>query len=235
MGVLEQISQMKNQGMGDEEIVSSLQEQGVSPKTINDALSQADIKKAVSAEGYDQQDMGGVPTPNPEQMRNPHSPTRQEISGDVYAPQATQQPQQAYSSEEYYPQQNYDQYGGYSGGLDSSTIIEIAEQVFSEKIQKVEKQIKEVIEFKTISESTLSNLSERVKRIESMIDKLQVGILERVGSYGKNVENLKKELSMVQDSFGKMVNPLLDSRNKKVIPKKTSLIKPRRTKKVSKK
>ena len=44
MGVLEQITQMKNQGIPDQEIVSNLQEQGVSPREINDALSQSQIK-----------------------------------------------------------------------------------------------------------------------------------------------------------------------------------------------
>ena len=48
MSVLEQITQMKNQGVPDDDIVKQLQEQGISPKAINDALNQAEIKKAVS-------------------------------------------------------------------------------------------------------------------------------------------------------------------------------------------
>ena len=50
MGILEQITQMKQQGIGDREIISSLQSQGISPKQISDALSQAEIKSAVMNE-----------------------------------------------------------------------------------------------------------------------------------------------------------------------------------------
>lgn len=211
MGVLEQISQMKNQGMQNNDIVATLQQQGISPKAINDALSQADIKKAVSAEGP-QQD---IVNQAPRQDQGQYIAKTQEVPNEVYAPQTQSQ---GYSSEGYYPQQGYDQYSGSQGGLnvDSSTIIEISEQVFSEKIRKIEKQIKEVVEFKTISESTLNNLVERVKRMESMIDKLQISILDKVGSYGKNMDHLKKEVSMVQDSFRKMVNPIANRANQKV-------------------
>ena len=45
MGVLEQIMQMRSQGISDEEIISRLQERGITPQAINDALSQAEIKK----------------------------------------------------------------------------------------------------------------------------------------------------------------------------------------------
>ena len=44
MGVLEQISQMKNQGMQNNDIVATLQKQAISPKPINDALSKAENK-----------------------------------------------------------------------------------------------------------------------------------------------------------------------------------------------
>ena len=50
MGVLEQITQMKKEGVDDTKIVNRLQEQGISPKEINDAISQSQIKSAVSNE-----------------------------------------------------------------------------------------------------------------------------------------------------------------------------------------
>ena len=43
-----------------------------------------------------------------------------------------------------------------------------------------------------------------MKRIESIIDKLQSSILEKVGSYGSNLDSIKKEMSMMQDSFGRI-------------------------------
>ncbi len=198
MGVLEQISQMRNQGMDDENIVRNLQERGVSPRAINDALNQAEIKKAVSDEEFE--------APGPSQQRQlQYVPRTQEMENQNYQPQE-EQPQQEY----YSPQQGYADYSQEGGGLDTSTIMEVAEQVFAEKMQKFQKQIKDVADFKAIAETKIDSLNERMKRIENLIDKMQVEILEKVGSYGKGIENIQKELGMMQDSFGKVINPLAD-------------------------
>ncbi|MBI4116377.1 hypothetical protein HY449_01395 [Candidatus Pacearchaeota archaeon] len=201
MGVLEQISQMRNQGMDDENIVRNLQERGVSPKAINDALNQAEIKKAVSDEEFE--------APGPSQQRQ-YVPRTQEMENQNYQPQE-EQPQQEY----YSPQQGYADYSQ-EGGFDTSTIMEVAEQVFAEKMQKFQKQIKDVADFKELANSKMDSLSERMKRIENLIDKMQVEILEKVGSYGKGIENIQKELGMMQDSFGKVINPLADRTSSKM-------------------
>ena len=39
MGALDEVTQMKNQGVPENEIINKLQEQGVSPKAINDSGS----------------------------------------------------------------------------------------------------------------------------------------------------------------------------------------------------
>jgi DNA anti-recombination protein RmuC len=64
--------------------------------------------------------------------------------------------------------------------------------------------------------------SERLKRIESTIDKLQLAILDKVGSYGKTLDSVKKEMSMMQDSFGKIVNKVADKTEKHHAEHKTS-------------
>jgi len=201
MGILEQIIGMRNQGISDEEIVGRLQERGITPQAINDALNQAEIKKAVSNEG-----ISGPPAPSQYQGQ------------EEYYPQQEQQ----YSPQEYSPQQqNYEpQYSG--GGIDTSTIIEISEKVFLEKTQKMQKQLKEVVEFKALAESRIESVSERLKRIENMIDKLQVAILEKIGSYGRGLENVQKEMQMMQDSFGKVISPLIDGHGKKTTHESSS-------------
>ena len=76
MSVLEQITQMKNQGVPDDDIVKQLQEQGISPKAINDALNQAEIKKAVSNENPEErnQEFEGLPAPSQQQGQKLYSP-----------------------------------------------------------------------------------------------------------------------------------------------------------------
>ena len=228
MGALEQIGEMKNQGISENEIISKLQQQGISPKEINDALNQSQIKQAVGnppqgnqGEGMETSVMDQDP---PQSISN--QPLQQQASTETtqndYPPKKGQIPTENYNyqnefppQEEYYPQEapqgSYEDYNEYEGGGGTSTdtLMEIAEQVFTEKIKKTQKKVEELNELKSIAQIKIDNLTDRVKRMEKIIDKLQLEILNKVGSYGGDLSSIKKEMSMMQDSFGKMVsNPV---------------------------
>jgi DNA-binding protein H-NS len=225
---------MKGQGMSEGEMINSLTEQGVSPRDINDALKQAQIKNAVSNGEEIGDEMqpsimpeGEVPIPIKEQNYSPQNYQPQTYqqpaySSQDYQPQTYQQP--AYSSnvkEQYVPQEQQQYYapeeGTYSpSGVDADTIIEIADQIFSEKIKKFQNQVDASSEMNALLQTRLENVSERLKKIETLIDKLQIAILEKVGSYGQNLESVKKEMSMMQDSFSKMISS--PKENKKSTP-----------------
>ncbi len=255
MGALDQVTQMKGQGVPENEIINKLQEQGVSPKAINDAMDQFKIKDAVSrpvpGEGMEPSVVGSgtqpvdnsakaqeargvpndefyIPQPKPSYSGNqPPTQEYQEGAEQEYAQTYNQEPtnqnypqgaEQEYGadyggqtgySEEYYPQEGYEQdYGSYGGGT-TDTMIEIAEQVFAEKMRKMQKQLEDLNEFKTLAETKLTNTMNRLKRIENTIDKLQIAILEKVGSYGRGLDSIKKEMSMMQDSFSKTLPALV--------------------------
>src|SRR3989344_4397433 len=61
------------------------------------------------------------------------------------------------------------------------------------------------------------NISSKIQA--KKIYRLQISVLEKVGSYGQGIESIKKEMSMMQDSFGKMVNPILDASKKETFRK----------------
>jgi hypothetical protein len=229
MGVLDKITKMRNEGKSDEEIQSDLKKEGASSREIREGLNQAQIKKAVSdIQGDDElqapSPSGTEPeedtyTPRP-QANRPTTPRTMDVSQQGYgANQGYQdynyapQPQQ---QETYYPQdygqEGYDNYNQYSPmqPTNTDTIVEISEQVFSEKIETVRKKVEDVEEFKNLAQTRLENLMERIRRIESVMDKLQAAILEKIGSYGQNLESIKKEMGMMQDSFSKTLNPLID-------------------------
>ncbi|HOF43921.1 MAG TPA: hypothetical protein PLE51_00485 [Candidatus Pacearchaeota archaeon] len=240
MGIIEDITNMKNQGMQENEIYRKLQEKGVSPKAVEDAFNQIKIKNAVSAEYAGEEGMEPSIMKNELQPPTPqapplYAPKTQEIEHDpreFYSPQPMvpqfneniQPPM--YNAGPEYGQEQYIAQEGYvenpmGGGYDTDTIIEITEQVFSEKIKKEQKQIESLNEFATLVETRISNYNERIKRIESIIDKLQIAILEKIGSYGKNIESIKNEMGMMQESFEKMV-PILHekSEEKKTVKKR---------------
>lgn len=235
MGVLDQITKMKRQGIPEDEIANSLREQGVSPAEINDAMKQAQIKNAIS----DNDDMGNemqpsmmegkeIPAPIEQEEYNPQP--AQTYQPNVYEAQAPQEyQQQAYQPQEqqqqyyqpqeqqqaYQPQEQQQQYyppeTGYAAPAAEATnadmVIEIADQLFSEKVKKLQKQLESTSETSSLLQTKVENISDRLKKIETIIDKLQIAILEKVGSYGQNLGDIKKEMSMMQDSFSKMVSP----------------------------
>ena len=224
MGILEQINRMKNQGLSKDQMAGKLQEQGISPKAINDAFDQTKIKEAISnppVQGESSINNSQQP-PAPQTQRPTYAQTQQAEQGYYNPPQEPQQqeqystpptpeppqPEQEPPQEDYYaPEQGYyapeDQGYDYgeSSGLDTDTIIEIAGQVFSEKIKKIENQASDFAEFKTLSETKIQIISERLKRIENTIDKLQSSILEKIGSYGSGLESIKKEMNMIENSL----------------------------------
>ncbi len=224
MGVLEQVSQMKSQGIPEQEIVSRLNQQRISPKEINDALNQSKIKDAV----YNPQE---TKMQTQENIQSPYVPRTQDIkqgyspqSQEEYAPQpqeyAPPQPQEEYAPpQEVYQQEAYG-YPASEGEQSSDMVIEISEQIFNEKIKKVEKQIDKIQDVQTLLQTQTEYATERLKRIESIMDKLQIAILEKIGSYGKNLESIKKEMEMIEDSFTKIVPHAKKLAHKKVHTKR---------------
>lgn len=244
MAVLDQVRQMKKEGISEQEIITKLQEQGIAPKAITDALGQSKIKDAVEGEmtmtGAQETFEPGVPPPQPTTPET-YTPAAQEMPPSL-APAPAMTPAEPYyppqeplpaqqESEEYYPQEGYD--AGYgAGGVGTDTIIEVAEQVFEEKTKKIGKQLDDLKEFSTLAGTKLSSFEDRIKRIETTIDNLQIKILEKIGSYGQGLESIKKEMTMMQDSFTKMVPELA----KRQVPAKKSIIKKKiEKKKISKK
>src|SRR3989338_10885651 len=262
MGVLEQVMDLKNKGVSDNEIIGILKEKGASPKSINDALSQAKIKGAISKEENDEEmepsvlgpegsedlptegsisdeDLTPIPAGLPPSMQQRgYVPMHQEAEEENYAPQPIEQQEeyspslyspaqqsqqspsyqyqpQEYTQQEYAPQEGYEyQTQTAQGAADTDTIIEISEQVFADKMKIISKQIESFNEFKTLSSIKIDNISERLKRMEMSIDRLQIAILEKIGSYGRGIDTLKKEMDMVQNSFSKVVNTVAEKSGK---------------------
>jgi len=206
MAILEQVTQMKSQGIPDQDIYQTLQNQGVSPKEIQDALGQAQIKNAVT----------GSPEPIDESQMQPsiaNAPPTPNQEYQYYDPNQQTQPQEQGSYD--YQQQESPQDYSASETSSSENSVEIAEQVFETKISAIRKKIDDLTEFKTLADTKIDSMENRLKRIETSIDSLQTAILEKIGSYGNNLDSVKKEMSMMQDSFRKKLHKSDTSKTKK--------------------
>lgn len=118
--------------------------------------------------------------------------------------------QEAYPSAQEYPEyadtpQSYGEYPSYQpyqqASLSSDTVTEISEQVVTERLSEIRKQLEKIIDFRTTIDAKIEYLDERLKRIEKIIDNLQSSILQKVGTYVTNIDDIKKELIETQKSF----------------------------------
>ena len=217
MGTLEEIRQMQQSGMGETEIIARLQDQGISYREISEALAQSRIKSAVEGQTndlipvesqFDQSAEQSMMDQTLSQDRNMSSP-QEAMQVQGMQPSLMQQPLQQ-EQQEYYPQ--YDQNAPNSGGhdynsvaLSSDTIMEISEQIISEKLSDVRKKMEKLISTKTELEAKTESIEERLKRIEKIIDSLQSSVLRKVGDYVTNVEDIKREIVETQKTIGKVI------------------------------
>ena len=180
MGVLEDVQKMRSEGRSESDIAQALQQQGISPQEVYESMQQATIKNAVTSEPQyqDSAQMG---------QESQQEQTQQQYD---YAQQ------QGYDQS----QQNYQQQS-YSGGLSAETIAEIAEQAITEKLSLLKGDLEKILDFKTSADAKIEMLDERLKRIEKILDRLQLSILQKVGEYMTNVDDLKKELIETQKTF----------------------------------
>ncbi len=206
MGIIDDIRRMQNEARTEQEIMIQLQNQGHGQKEIYEALAQAKIKNAVagaeSGTGEENHDSPNGNPMEPSMLNNvaseePQSPEleMQEIIPQPYPAQQYTQPYTAPAQAESYANQAY-----YSAPS-ADAITEIAEQIVAERIGKINQEMARSTENRQIIETKLEYIDERLKKIEKIIDRLQLSILQKVGEYMTNVEDLKTEVVETQKSF----------------------------------
>tara|TARA_Y100000034_G_C6906427_1_gene420819 strand:- start:1966 stop:2667 length:702 start_codon:yes stop_codon:yes gene_type:complete len=104
-------------------------------------------------------------------------------------------------SQDPYADLGYQQYDSYQSSVSPDTMSEIAESIVAEKLSPITNKIEKTFDFKNTFETKISLLDDRLSRIEKIIDKLQLSILEKVGQYVADVSDLKKELQETQKTF----------------------------------
>jgi hypothetical protein len=107
----------------------------------------------------------------------------------------------------------YQQYQPYQEVMSSDVITEISEQVVTEKLSVMQDKLEKALDFRSVAETRISSLNERLRRIEQILDRLQLSILQKVGDYINDVRDIKHELLETQKSF-KAIAPSLRKSSK---------------------
>ena len=215
MGTIDEIKSMQAQGRSEGEIRNVLKQRGLSEREIENVVNQAKIKEAV-AQGYSTKQNVPQPSGMPEiPSATKESDYPQDYSAQNYGdmqPSMMGQPQQvqeygggAYEAEDSGGQQyGYDQYQPYQEAMSSDMIREISEQVVSERLSVLQDKLEAALHFKSVAEARIASIDERLKRIEEIIDRLQLSLLQKVGDYVNDVRDIKHELIETQKSFKKL-------------------------------
>lgn len=227
MAVLEIISQMKGNGTPTAQIIQSLREQGYSPKEINEALSQSEIKselirtnQASPQQDIPQQFEPGELQPSIEsQAQMPPSEPNQEQQYPEYNPQQYPEQEQA---QEQYQQPMPAQYPQYQApqSIDYETIGDLATQIIDEKMKDMKKELFLATKFRKNMTEKIKEIEENIHKIENTLNELQMALIRKMGSYGEHVETIANELKATQNSFSKIINPIMDQRENQPVDKK---------------
>jgi hypothetical protein len=228
MPLVNKIKEMQDQGLADEQIAQQLGEQGFSPLEVSQALEQAKIKAAVSEpQPQTPTALAGTPAqtlqpPETEGMEMQQSVMESQPLGEapvtIPEPQAPlseapvteaspETPNYIYPT----PQAPYSGYQPYEyQPASAETMSEIAEQISEEKSAIMKKNLSSLENFKVVAERKIKDIDERLKKIEQVIERLQASIIGKIGSYWQNIQDIKKEMQMMQESFSKALNPLIE-------------------------
>jgi len=136
----------------------------------------------------------------------------QDQYGQQYAPQYVDQTQTA-----------YDQSGQayYSQGLDLETVRDISKQIIEESLKKTHEDIGSLNKMKSEIKFEVQDIQNRLIKIESTMNTIQSAIIRKMGEYGEAISGISNEIRATQESFSKVINPLLDKKRNISSPQKS--------------
>lgn len=229
--------QQISEGLSQSQIKSAIEQPPTqTPNSMQPAAGAAGMQPSIAAQNPAAQTAQPVPEQAQAQPQASALPQMEQGKGysQVYAQEAGAEAAaypdqgQAYPESQYqdqsYTDQSYGQYPQdtyYQQAMDSETVREIAKQAIEEELGKLKDQMQEVVKLKTDLKFQIENIDNRLKEIEATIQELQSAIIKKIGSYGDAISDISNELKATQDSFGKLVNPIVDAKRKTSIASST--------------
>lgn len=154
----------------------------------------------------------------------------------AYYPPEAYPPQQAeaayaYQDQAAYPQEEYaaPEASYYSQVLDVETVRDIAKQEIEDALKKLREQLNSLEKMKTDLSYELQSMENRLVRVESIIQEIQSSIIRKMGEYGEAISGISQEVRATQQSFSKMLGPLMDKRQAVSQPAMSQSQKPKKS------
>lgn len=220
-----------NESLSQSKIKAAVADQGNSmqvPQQTREINPNQDMQPSLmNTSEYSQTQEISPQEPLPTQPNQPISQAQEFQAQEIY-PKPTM-PEQTMPSPiqkptQQYPTQNYPQEYGYQepsySSTSTDTISEVAEQIIDEKLNQTKSTMKALAESKILLGAQVEKIDQRLQRIESVIDQLQTSLIRGAGAQAQNIEDIKNEMRGMQNSFSKVINPLIDKSRKGKTSKK---------------
>ncbi|MBD3249355.1 hypothetical protein GF336_04890 [Candidatus Woesearchaeota archaeon] len=179
---VENVIQMRQQGLSNDQIIQTLQRQGYSNSQVFDAMSQADIKNTMQ--------------PSPEQgIAQPENPMGQQVpqGGQQQAPPPGNLPPP--------PQQDYPAEAPSYGGASNEEVEEIVEGVVEEKWEELMKNVEKIVSWKEEVDGRIEKIEQRMKDLKERFEDLHKGILSKVSEYDKSIKDVGSSINAMEKVF----------------------------------
>jgi len=174
---VEQVRNMRGQGMDNNKIIQILQRDGYSSSDIFDAMNQADVTQSTPLQD-------DTPPP-PQDFSQSQQPPVFEGDQDFMS----KHPPVQHSNESY---------------SDSST-EELVEAIIDEKWNELLKDINKVIEWKNASNAKILRLEQQFSDLKAEFDKIHSAIISKIDDYDKNITNVGAEVRAMEKVFSKVL------------------------------
>ncbi len=187
---------MREQGLSNNQIITSLQREGYQTTQIFDAMNQADLQMA---NGSPTDDSGAA-------MQN-----------QVYPEELMDKPQQV-EQEPSYPEsiiggpQQVEQEPSYND-KDVNKIEELVEAVVEEKWVDLVKDVNKIIEWKSKVESDTASINQEIEDLKENFNGLQKNIIGKIDEYDKNITKVSTNIKAMENVFQKAIPTFTENIN----------------------
>ena len=203
------ISQLRQQGLSNSQIVQTLQQQGFRSNQIFDAMNAADMKPAGPVPGMGPPPMQQQPSQQSMQQQMQAMPGQGRVGGEIQMPppmmgQQGMPPPMGMQGNE----SNID-----ATAADTEKIEEIVESIVEEKWTELIKNVNKIIEWKEKTESRLVKIETEFDNLKHGFDNLHQGVLGKIGDYEHGLQEIGTDIKALEKVFQKILPTLTENVN----------------------
>jgi len=196
------ILQMKQQGISNNQIIQNLQRAGYTNTQIFDAMNQADTKMAV--EGAQPGVLQQAPVQEPEPAKEPQpDPT-------MFTQPPADVPSNTFNNPTPSPTMDLGS-GGYADN--SVETEELVEAIIEEKWSELIKDVNKIVEWKNKMENKISELEIQLETLKDSFSDLNKAVVGKVNDYDKHILEVGSDIKAMEKVFSKVLPTFTENVN----------------------